>query len=339
MPELVAPDEPITIQVNVSGVGDGVPVPGSGQLHYRINGGIYTTMDMNEFFPNQYETTLSGIACGEVLEFYVSAEEETFGPMYDPNPASPRVVNAVTEIATIFEDDFETDLGWTISGGDWARGMPLGGGGSYGDPDPSSAYGGANILGYNLSGDYGNSIPQYHVTSPAIDCSGLSDVQLTFMRWLGVEQPSYDHAYVRVSSDGSAWTTIWENGGTLSDGAWTEQTYDISAVADNQPTVYLRFTMGSTDGAWTYCGWNIDDLALTAYTCDDAYLCGDADKNSTVNVSDALCLLDYIFGDGSAVSPMPSGDCDCNGICNIVDAVYILAYIFSAGPAPCAMCD
>jgi hypothetical protein len=339
LPEMVAPNEPTTIQVNVSGVGDGVPVAGSGQLHYLIDGGPLNTVDMNELFPNQYETTLPGIACGEVLEFYVSAEEETFGRMYDPNPASPHVVNAVTEVATIFEDDFETDLGWTISGGDWARGTPLGMGGQYGEPDPSSAYGGSNILGYNLSGDYANSMPQYHVTSPVIDCSGKTNVELTFMRWLGVEQPSYDHAYVRVSIDGSAWTTIWENSGTLSGGTWTEQTYDISAVADNQATVYLRFTMGSTDGGWTYCGWNIDDLALTAYVCDDTYMCGDADKNSIVNVADAICILDYIFGDGSAISPMPGGDCDCNGICNIVDAVYILAYIFSGGPAPCELCE
>ena len=39
---------------------------------------------------------------------------------------------------------------------------------------------------------------------------------------------------------------------------------DISAVADGQPAVYVRWTMGTTDGGWRYCGWNIDDIQLVA---------------------------------------------------------------------------
>jgi hypothetical protein len=339
IPQTVEPNEAVTLQVNVTAVGDGVPVPGTGQLHYMIDDGPLTTVDMDVLFPNQYAVDLPAITCGEILKFYVSAEEETLGRLYDPSPEMPYVLNAVTDIATVFEDDFETDLGWTISGGDWERGTPLGNGGQYGDPDPTSAYSGVNVLGYNLSGDYENDIPEYHVTSPAIDCSGKTDVQLSFKRWLGVEQPDYDHAYLRVSSDGSNWTTIWENGATISDGSWTSQTYDISAVADNEPTVYVRFTMGETDGGWTYCGWNVDDLSLVAYYCDEAYMCGDADKDQLVNVSDAVCILQYVFGLESAASPMPGGDCDCNGICNIVDAVYIIAHVFGGGAAPCAMCD
>jgi len=38
--------------------------------------------------------------------------------------------------------------------------------------------------------------------------------------------------------------------------------YDISAVADGQPTVYIRWVMGPTDGSVRYCGWNIDDVEL-----------------------------------------------------------------------------
>jgi len=38
---------------------------------------------------------------------------------------------------------------------------------------------------------------------------------------------------------------------------------DISQVADDQPFVFLRWTMGSTDVGWTYSGWNIDDIELS----------------------------------------------------------------------------
>jgi hypothetical protein len=84
---------------------------------------------------------------------------------------------------------------------------------------------------------------------------------------LGVEQPSYDHAYVRVSNNGTSWVTVWENAGEIADVSWVEMDLDISAVADNQSTVYLRWTMGSTDGGWRYCGWNIDDIRLSAFEC------------------------------------------------------------------------
>jgi len=155
----------------------------------------------------------------------------------------------------------DLDPGWTTQGL-WAYGRPTGGGGQYGGPDPMSGYTGTNVYGYNLSGDYENNLPERHLTSTAIDCSALSSVTLKFRRWLGVEQSIYDHAYVRVSNDGTNFTTVWQNGGTIAETAWSLQEIDISAVADGQETVYLRWTMGTTDSSWRYCGWNIDDVEI-----------------------------------------------------------------------------
>lgn len=67
-------------------------------------------------------------------------------------------------------------------------------------------------------------------------------------------------------------------------------------------------------------------------------LCGDADNSGIVNISDAVLLIAYIFGDGAATDPLLTGDTDCNDIVNISDAVYLIAYIFGGGPAPCAAC-
>jgi hypothetical protein len=118
------------------------------------------------------------------------------------------------------------------------------------------------VYGYNLSGDYENDLPERHLTTTALDCSGYAGIKLAFWRWLGVEQPSYDHAYLRVSNNGSDWQTIWQNSGEVSDGAWVYQEFDISSAADDQETVYIRWTMGTTDSAWQYCGWNIDDVQI-----------------------------------------------------------------------------
>jgi len=266
IPEYVAPETPTTIEVNVLPVGYGVPVPGTGQLHYSISGGTVETAAMTEIAPNEYEATLPAISCGEYIEFYFSAEEEVDGVIYDPNPANPYIVNAATNVPIPFEDDFEADQGWSISGGNWARGVPTGQGGEYGGPDPDSGCVGKSVFGYNLNGDYENNMPERHITSPAFDCTGMTDTKLRFWRWLGVGV-GVDHAYVRVSTNGTTWNTVWENPGTMYDGRWILVEYDISAYADDEATVYIRFTMGTTDSGWRYCGWNIDGLEIVGYMC------------------------------------------------------------------------
>jgi C1A family cysteine protease len=158
---------------------------------------------------------------------------------------------------------FDEDPGWTAEA-EWAFGQPMGLGGQYGSPDPTSGYTGNFVYGYNLLGDYPNNMPERHLTTTAIDCSNLYGVQLKFMRWLGVEGPDFDHAYLRISTDGSTWTTIWANQEEMTAGSWEEVVYDISAIASDQETVYLRWTMGTTDGGWRYCGWNLDDVQIFA---------------------------------------------------------------------------
>ena len=67
-------------------------------------------------------------------------------------------------------------------------------------------------------------------------------------------------------------------------------------------------------------------------------VCGDANTNGSINISDAVYLIAYIFFGGPAPNPFLAGDANCNGTVNISDAVYLIAYIFSGGPAPCALC-
>jgi ELWxxDGT repeat protein len=167
---------------------------------------------------------------------------------------------------TFLSWNMDSDPGWTYQG-EWAWGQPAGYNG-----DPTSAHTGSSVVGYNLGGQYANSMPVYYATTPAFSTLGRTDVQLSFWRWLGVERNNADHASIEVSCDGSTWTTVWANGtSTLSDAAWNLQTYDISAVADNQAQVFLRFGMGPTNSSVTYCGWNIDDVSLSASTSSNDY--------------------------------------------------------------------
>ncbi|MCK4654490.1 MAG: hypothetical protein KAU01_08590, partial [Candidatus Cloacimonetes bacterium] len=173
------------------------------------------------------------------------------------------VTLAIGEPTLRYEWTLNSDPGWTVEE-DWEFGVPTGGGGEHGGPDPTIGHTGDYVYGYNLSGDYPNNLSEKHLTSTAINCTEMYNVHLKFYRWLGVEQPLYDHAYVKVSKDDSNWTTVWQNTEEITDYSWIQMDLDISEIADNQPTVYLRWTMGSTDGGWMYCGWNIDDIRIFA---------------------------------------------------------------------------
>jgi M6 family metalloprotease-like protein len=180
----------------------------------------------------------------------------------DSNPATV-TVNISTE-QLIYTATMDTNPGWTLDSL-WQWGTPTGSGGQHGKPDPTAGYTGANVVGYNLLGDYENLIASTQwAKTPAINCTSRTGVTLTFYRWLNVEQPLYDHAYIQVSNNGSSWSTIWENTSeTITDSSWTLRTFDISAIADDQPTVYIRWGMGPTDSSWQYSGWNIDDVKIT----------------------------------------------------------------------------
>jgi hypothetical protein len=68
------------------------------------------------------------------------------------------------------------------------------------------------------------------------------------------------------------------------------------------------------------------------------YTCGDANSDATVDISDAVFLIAYIFSGGSAPNPLLAGDANCDSSVDISDVVYLIAYIFSGGQAPCATC-
>ena len=242
----------------------------TGTVRYGLSCGALTESVTESSAGTSHELVLTGLADGTQYFFAVDAVDEQGNSSTDDNGGG---CYSFSTLDVVYSFSMDTNPGWTTEGL-WAWGQPTGGGGQYGGPDPTSGYTGSNVYGYNLNGDYENYLVETHLTSTAIDCTGLSNVSLKFWRWLGVEQPLYDHAYVRASNNGSSWTTIWENAAEITDYAWILQEFDISSVADNQTTVYLRWTMGATDVGWQYCGWNIDDVQIVALgggepTCDD----------------------------------------------------------------------
>ncbi len=201
----------------------------------------------------------------------------------------------------IYTANMDANPAWTLQGA-WAYGVPKGLGG-----DPSSGNTGVNVIGFNLDGAYTNNLPQTHATTAAIDCMGYTGVELSFYRWLGVENSIYDSASIQVSNNGTTWTTVWAHtGGSFTDASWQYLTYDISTVADQEPTVYIRWTMGATDSSVTFCGWNIDDVVVRGLGSAENPA-GELTFNGaslTANESDgsAVITVDRIGGSTGAVS-------------------------------------
>ncbi len=210
----------------------------------------------------------AGIAEGTVVRFGVTITAD--GGYIGATPID-LTVTARNQVS-IACWNMDVNPGWTVSGGTGNQmfqwGQPTGSGGAYGEPDPTSGYTGTKVYGYNLSGDYANSITtERTLTTGAIDCSQSTDTMLDFWCWLGVEESTYDHASIEASSDnGTTWNTVWENRGTLNGGVWEHWSFDISAIADNHSQVKLQWNMGPTDLGWTFCGWNIDDVCITGWT-------------------------------------------------------------------------
>ncbi|MBN1355112.1 hypothetical protein JXA40_02465 [bacterium] len=235
--------------------------PATSRVEYGIDMGLGTVVESTEPVTD-HAVLITGLDDCTTYYFKVLSTDQAGNQAEDDNGGLMYSFQT-WEVVYQLNETLDSNPGWTISGGQWAFGQPTGGGGAYGGPDPTGGYTGTNVYGYNLNGDYANNIPEYNLTTTVIDCSDAEGVIFGFRRWLGVERNFYDHAAVRISTDGSTWTTIWANpDAETADTAWVYQEFDVSAYADHQSTVYFRWVMGTTDGGWTYCGWNIDDVIV-----------------------------------------------------------------------------
>jgi hypothetical protein len=188
------------------------------------------------------------------------------GGPFDKYDQANNVSSGGSSGTPFYQQNMDANPGWSTQGS-WSWGVPTGMGGDHGGVDPTSGFTGSSVYGYNLSGGYENNMVPASLTTTAIDCSHFTGIHLQFRRWLCIEQSIYDHASVQVTNniaDANSWITVWDfSGPTLLETSWSLQDYDISAVADGKPAVYIRWVMGPTDAGWTWGGWNIDDVALT----------------------------------------------------------------------------
>ncbi len=243
------------------------------EAHFSLNGGAEQVVSLlPSVNPASWVGSLPGVAGHGEVRYWLLATDSGGFQQWLPESFAPGGATYGFSVGTYtpaYTEGFEgaSDAGWThaqlATQDDWQRGAPQGKGG-----DPAVAAAGTSVWGNDLGGSGFNGIYQPNVNnfleSPALDLSGKTGLHLRYKRWLTVEDALFDQATIKVNG-----TTVWTNpatpggGSNTADSAWTLHDVDISALADDNPAVKLRFGLQS-DGGLEFGGWNLDELQVSS---------------------------------------------------------------------------
>jgi hypothetical protein len=245
LPVVLDPGVATPVVAQVEGLNDTV-VPGSPTLHVRYDGGAYLAFPMAHVGGDQYTADLPPAACGATPEFWFSADGATSGPATSPATApGATYASLVYTLTSVYQDDFETDLGWTVANtaltaGAWVRGTPIGGGTR---GDPAVAFGGSGQcwLTQNGPGDTDVDGGPTRLTSPLLDLSGGGTHDITYARWFTNDDADIDRLTVEVSDDGGAsWALVESVPGAGA--AWIERSFHVEDFVAATSQVRVRFS-------------------------------------------------------------------------------------------------
>ncbi len=261
---IVSTEAPVTVQADVT---EDNGVLNAVTLFYTKNGGqSFSSVAMTHGAGNTWSGQIPGTVSPAVVGYYFRATDINANgnqlPKKAPGDFFAFDVGTLT-VHNFFDFEPAGDEGFThqliLKQDDWQHGSVFGQ-----SLDPAVAYSGTRVWGNDLGPSGWNGQYQPDVSnallSPAFNLSGKTNTRLRFRRWVTVEKGIYDHAEVFVNA-----TKIFTNASStdLLDSSWVYQDFNISAIADNNPSVQVKFTL-VTDPGVEFGGWNIDDLAIVS---------------------------------------------------------------------------
>ena len=314
VPQFLAPGEPTEFDVRIV-EGEEELIDGSATLHYRYNDGPFLTASLEPLGGEMYRATLPPASCAATPEFYLSATGSESGTIYQP-PTAPGTTFAaeVGVFFTLFEDDFETDTGWTVedstglTDGSWTRGVPVGGG-DRGDPPTDFDGSGQCYLTDNVDDNSDVDDGYTWLMSPAFDLTGL-DATVHFALWYSNyagDDPYNDVFVIWVSNDdGDDWTEV-ETVGPETYPGWTTHAFRVADFVTPTSQVKVRFE-ASDLAAGSVVEAGIDAFRLDVFACDMEYLVGDVNCDGNINFFDIDAFVLAITDPAAYAVAYP--DCD-----------------------------
>jgi hypothetical protein len=255
------------------------PVPDTGTLYLDRGAGV-ESFPLPELAPNVYaaDFPLLMLPCGSRVSYYVGALASSGQEVLDPPGAPDARFEALvaSSLVTSFEDTFEANLGWSVSGnatdGMWQRAIPAGGG-DRGDP-PTDADGSGNcFVTDNADGNSDVDGGATVLLSPVLDATaGSGDAALVaYYRWFSNNTGSATDDVFRVEisgNGGGTWVTLETVGVTdpEASGGWFEKVFRIADFVSPSSNVRLRFT-ASDLGAGSIVEAGVDDVRILQATC------------------------------------------------------------------------
>ncbi|MCH2161758.1 MAG: hypothetical protein MK085_07775, partial [Phycisphaerales bacterium] len=341
LPDSLDPATGASFDVNVSGV-SASPIAGSGTITYRVDGSSWTTTDMSGS-GNNYTAQLPGAECGAMVDYYVSADASN-GQTYSSGTYS---VLAASDLIIAFDDDFDTNQGWTVVNdastidGFWTRGVPEGSG--RGAPD--SAASGSNCYATdNVSGNSDVDDGCTTLVSPVMDASAPGST-LSYSRWYdntgsgtGAD-PNNDFFVIDVSNDGgSTWTNLETIGPVAqSTGGW----YSVSfLIADHIiPTDEFQVRFSACDlNAGSIIEAAVDLVVVEAVECEEVEVPGNDLCANPLEVFSGAGI-DFTTENATESGPsVPLGCSNSNGPEVFAD-VWFSYTAACTGPTRFSLCD
>ncbi len=308
-PASVQPGETTDFAVTINPNDDAIN-PGTQQIHISVNGGSFASSALASQGGNSYLATLPSVECGDEIDFYITAVGASAGTISLPASGAAAPFTAVVgDLTLIINDDFQSDLGWTVSGdangaseGEWERAVPTGDG-SRGDP--LSDYDGSGFCyitgnggpGENNDVDGGQTI----LTSPTLDLSSTPNAVVSYARWLdntgngtGPGQ-SEDPMTIQISdNNGGSWTNLEVVGPNTaeSSGGWNTASFTVSDFVSTTSQVRVRFIAQDTiNGSVVEAA--VDAFSVSDLTCDDTVEC-EADLAAPFGVLNLQDVFAYL---------------------------------------------
>lgn len=321
VPEFIDPHDDTNLTVQILNKGE-TYVPGTAELHFRYDDGEFITAPLLELGDDQFLATLPAPGCDAQPQFYFSATGHLGTTVYEP-PTAPDefFTTTVAEVTTIFEDDFNTDTGWTVESdpsledGEWERAIPSTDG-SYGEATADYDGSGYCFVTQNTHQgdvDYGPT----HVISPTVDMSGTNNPLLRFAYYFVCDDSGpLDQDFLVVSfsnNDGQDWT---EAATYEAFDGWVQTDLAIADYLTPTNTMKVRFTTSDNpNNSKTEAA--IDTIWFYDLSCGPAFCAGDLNCDGTVDFDDIdpfVAALGCPGGDPNCWDPAcPWLNGDCNG--------------------------